>query len=104
MGDVAPRSEIEALVIDAGQPEDQADVAGFRQKRLVIDEAPWCQQTVDATGVLVIADDADELQHDRTSTSNLVCLIASYRVRNREEDSRIRSISGSRFVAHHANA
>jgi len=102
--DIAPGGDVETLVVDAGQTEYEADVARLRDEGLVVDEAPRRQQAVDASGLLVVADDAREPQHDRTSTSNRLCLTASYRARNRDEDSRIRNISGSRFVAHHANA
>src|SRR5581483_11618077 len=90
------------LVVDTLQAEDNADVSSLRQERVVVDKSPQREQAIHAAGVLVVAEDSADSQHERTSTSNRVCLIASYRDRNRAEERRIRSICGSCRVAHNA--
>src|SRR5436309_1895278 len=102
MHDVAAPGLIQALVVGTREPVDQPDVPSLGQKRLLVDEAPKRQEAVDAAGVLVVAEDPSHLQHAPTSTSNRTCLAASYRGLNRDEDSRMRSICGSRLVAHNA--
>jgi len=93
----------QSFVVDASNAVDNADVAGFRQKRRFVDESPKCQQAVDATGILVVAENAAKPHHGTTSMSTRSCFPGSYRLRAFEEASRIRSISGSRAVAHRAN-
>ena len=41
----------EPLVVDAAKPVDHADVAGLREERRVVDEAPEGEQRVDAPGL-----------------------------------------------------
>lgn len=41
---------IEVLVIDALQAEDEPESAGLRQKGRVIDEAPQCEEPIEAPG------------------------------------------------------
>ena len=93
----------QAFVVDASQAVDDADVAGLRQERRVVDEAPEREQAVDAAGVSVVAKDAADAHHDTTSTSNAIVLARVVSRRAFDEASRIRSISGSRRVAHSAN-
>ena len=93
----------QSFVVDASNAVDNADVAGFRQKRRLVDESPECQQAVDAAGVLVVAENAAKPHHGTTSMSTRSCFPGSYRLRAFDEASRMRSISGSRAVAHRAN-
>ena len=44
--------------VDASQAAGDANVARFRQKRCVIDEAPERNEAVDAAGVFVVPKDA----------------------------------------------
>ena len=67
----------QALVVDAPNPVHDADMAGLRQERRVVDEAPQRQQTVDAARVAVVAEDAADAHHDATSTSTRSCLPGS---------------------------
>jgi len=103
VNDVAALRVIEALVVDTREPIDETDVPGFRDERLFVHESPQGNEAVDASGLLVVAENALDLQHRRTVMSALVCLRGSYRERNREDDSRIRSICGSCFVVQTAN-
>src|SRR3954471_1381560 len=48
----------QAFVVDASQAIGDANVAGFRQERRVIDEAPEGNEAVHASGVFVVAEDA----------------------------------------------
>src|SRR5438477_1927397 len=100
--DLPTAVNIEAFVVDALQQEDDADMPGLRQKRVLVHKTPECEQAVDAAGLVVIAEDALDGQHGRTSTSKRACLAASYRNRTRDAERRIRSICGSCRVAHHA--
>jgi hypothetical protein len=93
----------QAFVVDAPQPIGYANVAGLRQERRVIDEAPERNEAVHATGVFVVPKDTFHAQHDTTSTSNGWCLPGSYLRRVFDDERRIRSMSGSRRVAHNAN-
>ena len=93
----------ETLIIHAPKPIGDAHVAGLREKRRVVHEAPERQQAVHATGVAIVAKDSADAHHRATSTSTRSCFPGSYRRRAFDEASRIRSISGSRAVAHRAN-
>src|SRR5436309_15711381 len=92
----------ETLVIDTVQSVDGAEVTGLRQEHAVVDEPPQRQERVDAAGFLVIASNPRQPHHHRISTSKRMCLPGSYRRRDCDEFSRIRSIWGSRRVAHNA--
>ena len=48
----------QAFVVDASQPIGDANVAGLRQERRVIDEAPERNEAVHAAGVFVVSKDA----------------------------------------------
>src|SRR5262249_51172018 len=85
------------------QPIDQPHMAGFRQERRIVHETPERNEAVDAASVLVVAKDPLHAQHNTTSTSNGSCLPGSYRRRVFDDASRMRSMSGSRRVAHNAN-
>ena len=98
MDHVAALGVIQALEVDAGQAIDDAKVAGFREERVVVHESPQRDQAVEAAGVLVVPEDATDPQHGRTVICTGSCLAGSYRGRKREDDSRMRSICGSRFV------
>jgi hypothetical protein len=103
MHDVPTLGVIQTLVVDARQPIDDADMPGLRDERLVVHEPPQRDKAVEASGLLIVAEDASNLQHGPTVISTGACLSGSYRERNRDDDSRIRSICGSRFVVHSAN-
>ena len=92
MNDVATLRLISAFVVEGAKAVYHADVPGLRQERVVVDEAPQREEAVDAARFVVITEDARYLQHARTSISNGVCLTASYRVRNLDDESRMRSI------------
>ena len=81
---------------------NDADMAGLRQERVIVDKTPHCDEAVQAARFLIIAHNPSETYHRRTSSTRTSCLAASYRVLNREEASTIRSISGSRLVVQSA--
>lgn len=101
--DVTALWVIEALVIDARKSIDEPDVPRLRQD-CVTDERPRRQEAIQAAGVFVVAEDAGDLQHDRTSPMNGACLAGSYRRRTFDDERRIRSICGSCFVDQKAKA
>jgi hypothetical protein len=67
----------EAVDVDAAEPVDETDLAGLRHERLVSDEAPQRKQRVDAAGIAVVTEDARDLHHGATSTSNRSCFPGS---------------------------
>src|SRR6185436_19235480 len=93
----------QSFVVDSPELVDNADVARFRQERRIVDKVPKRDEAVDAAGIFVVAKNALDAQHDTTSTSNGSCFPGSYRRRVFDEAIRIRSMSGSRRVAHSAN-
>src|SRR4029078_4662740 len=93
----------QSFVVDSPELIDNADVARFRQESRIVDKSPERDEAVDAAGVRIIAKNAFDAQHDTTSTSNGSCFPGPYRRRVLEEAIRIRSMSGSRRVAHSAN-
>src|SRR5581483_5963479 len=88
---------IEALVVNADEPIDQAEGAGLRQKRVFVDEAPQREQTREAAGRLVVLQNAAQGQHAA------LVFAASYRPRLRPARKRICSICGSCAILHRAN-
>ncbi len=94
---------IEAFVIESSQPVHDPKMTGLREERVFIDESPEREKAVDASGVAVVPEDPRHLQHGRISATKGVCLSASYRARKRDDDSRMRSICGSRRVVQSAN-
>ena len=58
MRDSGALSVRQAFVVDAPQPIGYANVAGLRQERRVIDEAPERNEAVHAAGVFVVSKDA----------------------------------------------
>ena len=102
MDHVAALGVVQALEVDAGQAIDDAQVSRLCEERVVVHESPQRDQAIEAAGVLVVPEDATDPQHDRTVTCTGSCFAGSYRVRKREDDSRMRSICGSRFVDHSA--
>jgi hypothetical protein len=92
----------QTLIIDASEPVHDADVAGLREERRVVDEAPQRQETVETAGLAVVAENARDAHHPPISTWTGSCFPGSYRRRACEDAIRMRSISGSRFVAHRA--
>jgi hypothetical protein len=93
----------QTLVIHTSNTVDHTYMTSLREKCRVVHEAPQSQETVDTSGICVVAKDASDAHHDATSTFTRSCFPGSYRRRAVEEASRIRSISGSRAVAHKAN-
>src|SRR5262245_59457353 len=93
----------QAFEVHASEAIDDADMTRFRQERRVVDEPPQRQQALHAPRVPIVAEDAANAHHVVTSTSTRLCFPGSYRLRAFDEASRIRSISGSRAVAHRAN-
>jgi len=93
----------QSLVINASEVIYKPDVTSLRQEGPVVHESPKREEPVDAAGVLVVAEDAADPHHGATSISTRSCFPGSYRLRAFDEASRIRSISGSRAVAHRAN-
>src|SRR4051812_30521713 len=68
---------VEALVVDAGEAVDHADMSGLREKCVLVDETPDREQAVHAPSMLVVAKDALHAQHPRTSMSIRECFKAS---------------------------
>ena len=58
MDDVAALRVVQALEVDAGEAIHDAEVAGLREERVVVDESPEREQAVEAAGVLVVPEDA----------------------------------------------
>ena len=67
----------QALVVDAPNPVHDADMAGLREERRVVDESPERQEAVHAARIAVVAEDAADAHHDATSTSTRSCLPGS---------------------------
>ena len=100
----APCLVVQPLIVQAVQAIDHAHMAGLREERRVVDKTPEGDEGVDAAGGVEVAANRAMAHHARTSTVNGVCFAASYRVRKRDEESRMRSICGSCRVDHTANA
>ena len=54
---------VEALIVDASNPNDDADVAALGQKRSLVDEAKQIDQLVERAGVAVIVPNSAEFCH-----------------------------------------
>src|SRR5688572_817884 len=67
VNDLASLRLIEALVVRAGETIRDAEVARFRDERLVVYKAPNGDEAADATSLLVIGNDPAEPQHGFTS-------------------------------------
>ena len=67
----------QALVVHAPNAVHHAHMAGFREERRVVDEAPEREEAVHASRVAVVAEDASDAHHDATSTSTRSCLPGS---------------------------
>ena len=74
----------------------QAHVAGLREERRLVDEAPERDQRVDRAGLARSPAGCARASPRRTSTSTRVVLAGVEAPRARDDDSRMRSISGSR--------
>jgi hypothetical protein len=97
--DIASLGVVETLVIHTPELINNADMSGFRDEDLVLNETPQCQEAVDAAGLVEVTPDAIDSDHQQISTSKRACFTASYRERHRADDIRMRSIWGSRFAA-----
>src|SRR5206468_6418954 len=69
------------LVIDSFQPPHDAEMPCLRQKRVVVDEAPHREESVDTAGLTVVANNSVDAHHGAISTSKRSCLPGSYRRR-----------------------
>src|SRR6478735_1212163 len=90
--------------IRAAHLENHAELATLGEERVIVDKSPQCDERVDGSSLAIITKESLEPRHLVILTSVISCFIGSNRRRAREEDSRIRSMSASRPVAHHANA
>ena len=102
MHHLAPLALVAAFVVHAPQPVDEADLAGLREKHVLIDETPDRKPAVEAVGFPVVAQNALQADHHLTSMRNGVCFAGSYRVRNREDDNITCRYLGSCASAHSA--
>ncbi len=63
MDDVPSLGVIQALEIDTRETIDQTEVAGLREKRVIVEEAPHGDEAVQTTGRLVVAENAVQAHH-----------------------------------------
>lgn len=77
MDDIPTLCLVETLEVDPRQTVHNAHVSRLREKRAVVDETPEGNEAVQASSVLVVAEDATNPQHGRTVMCTGMCLAGS---------------------------
>ena len=75
--DVASMSMVAALVVDATDPIQHADLPGLGDEHAVIHESPNRQHAIQRAGLRVVAEDPSHLHHHCTSMTNGACFAGS---------------------------